>query len=62
MKKKNNVNVETKEKLTSKNETLAIVVTYNRKTLLLECIEALKNLKETKCDILIVNKNQPIFY
>ena len=55
MKKKNNVNVETKEKLTSKNETLAIVVTYNRKTLLLECIEALKNLKETKCDILIVN-------
>ncbi len=38
------------------NNVLAIVVTYNRKELLLECIDALLN-QSVKCKILIVNNN-----
>lgn len=37
-----------------KPNTLALVVTFNRKNLLLECIKALKNQK-VKCDILVVD-------
>ena len=37
-----------------KNNVIAVVVTYNRKKLLLECIKALKS-QSYKCDILIVN-------
>lgn len=36
------------------NETLAIVVTYNRKNLLKECIQRLKSL-DVPCDVLIVD-------
>lgn len=38
------------------NEIVAVVVTYNRLTLLKECIEALLNQKKP-CDIIIVNNN-----
>lgn len=38
------------------SKVLAIIVTYNRKELLLECIEALLN-QSVKCDILVVNNN-----
>ena len=48
-------NTQKQVKVKDKNNVLAVVVTYNRKQLLLECIEALQKLEETKCDILIVN-------
>lgn len=43
-------------KKASKKRIVAIVVTYNRKKLLKECIEALLK-SETPCDILIVDNN-----
>ena len=38
-------------------KVIAIVVTYNRKELLKECIEALLNQTYKKCDILIIDNN-----
>jgi len=40
-----------------KNNIIAIVVTYNRKNLLLECIDALLKQEKVSCDILIVDNN-----
>ena len=37
------------------NQTIAIVVTYNRKKLLKECIEALLQLEKNTCDILVID-------
>lgn len=37
------------------NEVVAIVVTYNRKEMLLECIEHLLSLQNKKCDILVID-------
>ena len=37
------------------NKTVAVVVTYNRKMLLKECIQALLSLKKDVCDILVVD-------
>ena len=42
--------------MSNKNETIAVVVTYNRLQLLKECIEALLN-SSVKSDILIINNN-----
>lgn len=38
-------------------KVLAIIVTYNRKNLLEECIRALKNQKDAKTDILVIDNN-----
>lgn len=38
-------------------EIAAVVVTYNRKELLIHCIEALLNLKRNLCDIIIIDNN-----
>ena len=38
------------------NETIAVIVTYNRKKLLQECVDALLN-QTIKCDILIIDNN-----
>ncbi len=40
-----------------KNNIAAVVVTYNRKNLLVECIEALDNQKNVQCDIMIIDNN-----
>ncbi|MCR4703909.1 MAG: glycosyltransferase [Saccharofermentans sp.] len=37
------------------NEVVAIVVTYNRKEMLLECIEHLLLLRNAKCDVLVID-------
>lgn len=38
-----------------KNETAAVVVTYNRKDMLRECLERLLNQKDASCDILVID-------
>ena len=40
-----------------KNKIVAIVVTYNRKNLLLECVDALNKQENVSCDIIIVDNN-----
>lgn len=40
-----------------KRNTLAVVVTYNRKELLLQCIEKLLTQRGAECDVLIVDNN-----
>lgn len=37
------------------NNTVAVVVTYNRKVLLKECIEALLSLEQDVCDVLVID-------
>jgi len=37
------------------NKVVAVVVTYNRKELLKECIQALLNLEKETCDVLIID-------
>lgn len=37
------------------NDVVAIVVTYNRKEMLLKCIEHLSQLQSVKCDIMIID-------
>ncbi len=37
------------------NDVVAVVVTYNRKALLVECIRHLQELEKSKCDILIID-------
>ena len=37
------------------NKIVAIIVTYNRKKLLKECLEALLQLENESCDILIID-------
>lgn len=39
------------------NKVIAVIVTYNRKELLKECIEALINQKYKKCSILVIDNN-----
>ena len=41
-------------------KVMAVVVTYNRKELLKECIEALLNQEYDNCDILIIDKASTI--
>ena len=41
----------------SKNNIVAIIVTYNRKELLKESIDALLNQEKQKCDILVIDNN-----
>ncbi len=41
----------------NEKKVIAVVVTYNRKELLKECIEALMNQHYKKCDILIIDNN-----
>ncbi|MCL2087167.1 MAG: glycosyltransferase family 2 protein [Oscillospiraceae bacterium] len=41
----------------NKNSTAAVVVTYNRKELLLKCLNCLANQKENFCDIIIVDNS-----
>lgn len=38
-------------------KVVAVVVTYNRKELLKECIEALLNKSSKKCDVLVIDNN-----
>ncbi len=38
-------------------ETVAIIVTYNRKELLIECIESIRNQENTECDILVIDNH-----
>ena len=38
-----------------KNNTIAVVVTYNRKELLEKCLNCLLNQKDASCDVLIVD-------
>lgn len=40
-----------------KNNIVAVIVTYNRKELLKESIEALLNQEKSKCDILVIDNN-----
>lgn len=37
------------------NRTIAVVVTYNRRELLVECLDALEGQEEASCDILVVD-------
>ena len=40
-----------------KNNIVAVIVTYNRKELLKESIDALLNQEKNKCDILVIDNN-----
>jgi len=43
------------KKISNKNSILAVVVTYNRKNMLIKCIDHILNQKGISCDILIVD-------